>query len=315
MKKIFSFSALAFAFALSFSACTSDADTEASTDGTEQQTDKARIRLVCTAKVPEAVLGSSTRATLAANGTALTDLYIFDYDKETGTLLQVLHQTSEATDFAEPDITLNYGEHTLKVLATRSVAPTLLATDGTAWTATVNMLTAVSGSVPSSFTSSKTSDTFGACQDINITAGTASTVNITLERLVAKLVLNNTDDFPTACSTIDAKLNEYTAFSCKDFDVISLAENHRIADVSSLAGQHGSTFVYFFLAPMDAYTTDITFTMNSTTGAPYSCITVEGVPLERNKITTITGSLYNHQQGFSVSLNDTWKTETNDINI
>ncbi len=315
MKKLFSFSALAFAFILSFSACTSDADTDALTNGTEQQTGKTRIRLVCTANVPEAVLGSSTRATLSANGTALTDLYIFDYDKETGTLLQVLHQTSEATDFAEPNIMLDYGEHTLKVFATRSVSPTLLATDGTAWTVAANTLTAVSGNIPISFTSSKTSDTFGACQDINVSVGTASTVNVTLERLVAKLVLNSTDDFPAACSTIDAKLNEYAAFSCKDFDVISLAENHRIADVSSLAGLHGMTFTYFFLAPQEEYTTDITFTTNSTTGSPYSCITVENVPLERNKITTITGSLYNHERGFSVSLNDTWNTETNDINI
>lgn len=315
MKKLFLFSALAFSFALSFSACTSDADTAAPIAGTEQQTGKARIRLVCAANVHETVFGGSTRAAITANGTALTDLYIFDYNKQTGKLLQVLHQTSEATDFAEPNITLDYGEHTLKVLATRSVSPTLLTVDGTAWTTTANTLTAVSESVPTSFTSSKTSDTFGACQDINVTTGTANTVNITLERLVAKLVLNSTDDFPTSCSTIDAKLNEYTAFSCNDFDVIGLAENHRVADVSSLVGQHGATFVYFFFAPTEAYTTDITFTMNSTTGTPYSFITVEGVPLERNKITTITGSLYNHQQGFSVLLNDTWKTETNDINI
>ena len=58
-----------------------------------------------------------TRAALTAEGKVLTDLYIFDYDKETGTLLQVLHQTSDAEDFAEPDLTLDYGEHTLKVIA------------------------------------------------------------------------------------------------------------------------------------------------------------------------------------------------------
>lgn len=40
-----------------------------------------------------------TRAALTAEGKALTDLFIFDYDKETGTLLQVLHQTSAAEDF------------------------------------------------------------------------------------------------------------------------------------------------------------------------------------------------------------------------
>lgn len=48
-----------------------------------------------------------TRAALTAEGKALTDLFIFDYAKETGTLLQVLHQTSDAEDFAEPDLTLD----------------------------------------------------------------------------------------------------------------------------------------------------------------------------------------------------------------
>lgn len=310
MKKLICYSAFAFALAISFSSCTSDTDTITVTSGTEFSSGKARLKLVCTANV-----GSSTRAALTANGTALTDLYILDYDKNTGTLLQVLHQTSDAADFAEPNITLDYGEHTLKVFATRSLAPTLLAADGTTWTSTANTLTAVSGNIPTTLASSKTSDTFGACQNVSVTVGTASTVSVTLERLVAKLVLNSTDDFPTACSTIDAKLNEYAAFSCKDFNVISLAKNHRIADVSSLAGQHGMTFTYFFLAPQEEYTTDITFTTNSATGSPYSRITVENVPLERNKITTITGSLYNHEQGFSVSLNDAWNTETNDINI
>ena len=69
-------------------------------------TEKAHVKLVCGMQV-------ETRAALTANGKALTDLYILDYDKATGKLLQVLHQTSTAPDFAEPDLTLDYGEHVL----------------------------------------------------------------------------------------------------------------------------------------------------------------------------------------------------------
>ena len=83
----------------------------------EQPTGKARVKVVCG-------MGVETRAALSANGKALTDLYILDYDKVSGKLLQVLHQTSTAADFAEPDLTLDYGEHVLKVVATRSLEPT-----------------------------------------------------------------------------------------------------------------------------------------------------------------------------------------------
>ncbi len=275
---------------------------------------KAHIKLICATAAD--ITPSAMRASLAANGKPLTDLFIFDYDRLTGTLLQVLHQTSEAADFAEPDLTLDYGEHTLKVIATRSASPTLLTAGGTAWTAAANVLANITtDEAPAAVTSDKTSDTFGACADISVTVGTAPTANITLERIAAKLVLNSTDDFPEACSTIETLLSEYTAFSFNDFDVIGPVENQRSVDVSGLAGTHGTTITYFLLAPECGYTTDITITTNCTTGKPYSCITVKDVPIERNKITTITGSFYNHQQGFAVSLNDAWSSETNDIRI
>ena len=91
---------------------------------------KAHVRLVCGMGVSVSPMGAPmrapmSRAALSANGKALTDLYILDYDKLTGKLLQVLHQTSTAPDFAEPDLTLDYGEHVLKVVATRSQEPTL----------------------------------------------------------------------------------------------------------------------------------------------------------------------------------------------
>ena len=49
---------------------------------------KAHVRLVCGMGVS---VSPMSRAALSANGKALTDLYILDYDKATGKLLQVLH--------------------------------------------------------------------------------------------------------------------------------------------------------------------------------------------------------------------------------
>ena len=310
------------AICMTTASCSSDNDSSVIEPMDNQQTArKAHLRLVCGMNVgvssdqPVKRNAPATRAVLTANGRDLTDIYILDYDKATGKLLQVLHQTSTATDFAEPDLTLDYGEHTLKVIATRSDTPSLLTADGTAWNTTANVLTPVTASVPLAVTSNKTSDTFGKQVYVTVGVGEAQTVNIILERLVAKLVVNSTDDFPADCSTITLDMDEYKSFSWTDFSVIDCAKNQRTTDVSALAGQHATTINYFFLVPDGGYTTDITFTTNSTKGAPYSTITVPSVPLERNKVTTITGSLYNHQQGFSIALNDEWDGESNDINI
>ena len=277
---------------------------------------KAHVRLVCGMGVSVSPMRAPmSRAALSANGKALTDLYILDYDKVTGKLLQVLHQTSTATDFAEPDLTLDYGEHVLKVVATRSQEPTLWDVQKTTWTVEPNILTPVTATQPVMLTSTKTSDTFGAEKEVSVGIGTTATVSITLDRLVAKLVVNSTDVFPDDCTTITLELQEHRTLSWTTMDVIDAVKNQRVSDVTSLRGTTGTVLSYFVLAPKDGYQTDITLTTNRTDGNPYSTITVPGVTLERNKMTTISGPIYGHGQGVQVTVNDTWDSEGHDINI
>lgn len=276
------------------------------------QPGKAHVRLVCGMDVS---VSPMTRAALTANGKALTDLYILDYDKATGKLLQVLHQTSTAADFAEPDLTLDYGEHVLKVVATRSTEPTLWDAGNNTWQVEPNILTPVTSTQPVLLTSAKTSDTFGAEKDVSVGVGTATTVSIALDRLVAKLVINSTDVFPDDCTTITLDLQEYSTLSWTTMDVTEAVNNQRVADVTNLRGTTGTVFSYFVLAPKDGYQTDITLTTNRTDGDPYSIITVPGVTLERNNATTITGPIYGHSQGFQVTVNDALESEGHDINI
>lgn len=292
----------------------------------EQPTGKARVKLLfVSASQPAAsakaaavpVFDAATRASLVANGKQLTDLYILDYNKTTGKLLQVLHQTSTAADFAEPELTLDYGEHTLKVIATRSTSSALLDAASAPWAIADNLLTPVSSvTEPVVWTSDKTSDSFGGVKDLTVAVGQNEVAVITLERLVAKMVVNSTDVFPDDCSTIDVTFNEYRTINWQTLDVMDHVKNQRSSDVSSLAGTIGTTLAYFVLCPKDGYTADITFTMNrknSTT--PYATITVPNVRLERNKVTTITGSYFNHSASLSLSLKDEWQQEGNDINI
>lgn len=277
---------------------------------------KAHVKVVCGMGVSVLPMGTPiSRAALSANGKALTDIYILDYDKATGKLLQVLHQTSAASDFAEPDLTLDYGEHVLKVVATRSQEPTLWDAGNITWQVEPNILTPVTATQPVMLTSSKTSDTFGAEKEVSVGIGKATTVSIALDRLVAKLVVNSTDVFPDDCTTITLDMQEYKSLSWATMDVMEAVGNQRTVDVQGYRGTTGTTFAFYLLTPKVGYQTDVTLTTNRAEGAPYSAITVENVPLERNKVTTITGPLYKHGQSFQVTVNDTWDNEGHDINI
>ena len=281
---------------------------------------KTHVKVVCGMCVSVSPMGAPmrapiSRAALSANGKALTDLYILDYNKATGKLLQVLHQTSTAPDFAEPDLTLDYGEHVLKVVATRSQEPTLWDAENITWQVEPNILTPVKATQPVMLTSAKTSDTFGAEKEVSVGIGKATTVSIALDRLVAKLVVNSTDVFPDDCTTVTLDLQEHRTLSWATMDVIEAVRHQRVTDVMSLRGTTGTVLSFFVLAPRDGYTTDVTLTTNRAEGKPYSTITVPGVQLERNKVTTISGPIYGHGQGVQISVQDEWNSEGNDINI
>lgn len=315
MKKILTMAAIA-AVGMTLVSCSSDNGNLVE----DVKPGKAHVRLVCGMGVNVSPMGAPmrapmTRAALNANGKQLTNLYILDYDKTTGKLLQVLHQTSTAPDFAEPDLTLDYGDHVLKVVATRSQEPTLWDAQKISWQVEPDILTPATASHPVMLTSAKTSDTFGAEKEVSVGIGKATTVSIALDRLVAKLVVKSTDAFPDDATTVTLDMQEYRTLSWATMDVIEAVENQRVTDVSGLRGTTGTVLSYFVLAPNDGYTTDVTLTTNHTEGLPYSTITVQSVPLERNKVTTISGPLYGHEQGFQVSVNDAWSETTNDIVI
>lgn len=292
-------------------ACTNEA---ADDNKTEQTAGKARVRLAI-GGIEVQTAPMTSRAALTANGKALTDLYILDYDKTSGKLLQVLHQTSAAADFAAPELTLTYGTHTLKAVATRSETPALLTSALAAYSVAANTLTEAAADAPLYLSSGKTSDTFAGQTDISVTAGAGQTAALALDRLVAKLVIKATDTAPADIAAADITLKEYPRVAWQDFSVIGLAEKHRSADITAWQGKSGNSLAYFVLCPAEGYTTDITLSLTAADGTAYTPITLTSVPLERNKITTISGGLFGHTAAASVSVADAWSTDTHDINL
>lgn len=98
------------------------------------------------------------------------------------------------------------------------------------------MLTTVGESLPAVLTSAKTSDTFGAVQDITVGVGKQS-ASIALDRIVAQLVVAPTDVYPDDAGDITTSLDEYKAFAWQTFDVTEAAKNQRVYDASVNAGK------------------------------------------------------------------------------
>ncbi|WP_288684062.1 hypothetical protein [uncultured Eubacterium sp.] len=304
--------------------CTEYVD-EAVDGGSQQMADKATVKLRFTSPEGDDVSVSQstrqfaypiTRAELVANGKAMTDLYIFDYNKATKKLLQVLHQSADAEDFAEPTMSFDYGDHTLKVIATRSETPTLQSADGSLWNLADNTAFAMTAdaAAPAVLTSSKTSDSFGAVQDVSIGVGQNQSINIQLERIIAKLSVKNTSKFPEDCSTLRFQIDEYKQWDWQSFSAIGKVSNQRILDVTKCAGKTSAPFFYYFLVPEEGYTTDIMFTMDRKGSTePYTSFKLSGITLQRNHVTMISGSFYNRQPTFQLTLNDAWGEEQSQI--
>ena len=177
------------------------------------------------------------------------------------------------------------------------------------------MLTAVGESLPAVLTSAKTSDTFGAVQDITVGTGKQS-ASISLNRIVAQLVVAPTDVYPADAGDIPTSLDEYKAFAWQTFDVTEAVKNQRVYDASVNAGKQNRSIAYYVLVPAQGYTSDVSFVVGRRgSDKPYAEILVPGVKLERNKITTISGSFYHHQKALSITVEDAWSSEGNDYEI
>ena len=122
-----------------------------------------------------------SRASLEADGQALTDVWVLDYVG--GELVQQLHQVSTDADFAEPKMTLAYGEHNIYFVASRGIEPVLSTTDH-------------------SLTFGKVRDTFWKAYNCTVTGSSVSNIAVTLDRVVTRMRVNITDVVDANAATI-----------------------------------------------------------------------------------------------------------------
>lgn len=301
MKKSIFFATM-LASMIATTSCTNDITENVNNDTpvtNPEQTVKVKLR----AAIPS---DTYSRAALTANGTALTDLYIIDYVN--GKPTQFLHQVSTATDFAEPELTLPYGTHEIRVIATRATAHTMLNNTGSSIGYGTGSIFAMDADIyPTILTFGKTSDTFTGSLTINATAGVGGSHAIALDRIAARMQFVIKDVVPSDAATLVTEMDtHYNAVKFYDFTVSNTAAHHSEINITSIQGKKDQSVMIYTLAPESAWQSDVHVAVKRSDNTSVSDFTLSAVPLHRNHTTVVSGEFFQRTNAFTFTVNDEW---------
>jgi len=216
------------------------------------------------------------------NGTALTDLYIFD-----GTS-QVAHQTNDDPSFGTVTLNLAHGAHSLSFILTRSTG--ISVSEG------VMTMTAIR-------------PTFGKLLALNV-SGSTPAQNLTLDRISGLLSITINDQFPAAANQIEFVMaTKYTQINVASLLGVNGAEWSQKVSCASKVGQSGVEYTFNTICPSltEEYTSDLTINIYNSSDAVIYTVTIEDVRFASNTKTLISGNLFTAPSA-SITVNTSWNT-------
>lgn len=229
-----------------------------------------------------------SRASLEADGQALTDVWVLDYVG--GELQQQLHQVSTDADFAEPTLTLAYGEHTIYFVASRGVDPVL-------------------NTSAHSLTFGKVRDTFWKAYSCTVTGSSVSNIAVTLDRVVTRMRVNVTDVVDASASTLMMKPSKWYL----GLDYLSGEPTAEATDfVSSVTipdsykGQTGLQASIFGFSTTAEWSADVAVECRKADNGVIGSVSVDDVPFARNRTSVLSGNLFSHGGNVSVAIQTDW---------
>ena len=230
-----------------------------------------------------------TRASLSANGTEMTDLWLFDYMD--GQLVQTLHQSPSDADWGIPKMTLAYGSHHVYFVASRGDAPSIdQASHIIEW------------SVPR--------DAFWKDYQVDVTSTSTASRSVVLDRVATKLKVTIKDEVPAACTqlSLTPSVWYYGLDYVNGLAVRSDNKERTVTVPASYAGTSGQLAMSIFgLSDTDEWTSDVVLKSLDDDGTVLGQVTLSSAPFKRNRATEYSGNLFGSGGGIDVSLNDTWE--------
>ena len=271
--------------AVMLAACENDMSNELAVDN-----DKKAFTFTCQGDFTMTT-ESMTRGAMEADGKTMTDLWVLDYVG--GTLVQQVHQASTDEDFGTPTLNLDYGSHHIYFVASRGTAPTLSTEEHTiSW--------------------GTTSDTFYKDYSVAVTSGTASTQNVTLNRVATKLTITINDAIVDGTSYVE--ITPQTWYYGLDYltgePTAAQTSTPRTINIpSTKAGVTGMTLNIFGLSSATEWTTDVTVTACDGDDNTIGQASISNAPFKANRVTNYAGNLFTNTGGFALALSGEWDTE------
>lgn len=231
-----------------------------------------------------------TRASMVADGSQMTDLWILDYVG--GSCVQSLHQTPDDADFGTPRMKLSMGSHHVYFIASRGKGATL---DSIAGTITWNIV----------------SDTFWKDYQIDVKASSNGNRAVTLERVATALRIEVDDEVPENIGTISITPDRwYYGLDYTTGEAVTAEKKTRSVDVpESFIGTRGTLNARIFgISGSDEWTTDVVVTATAKDGTIIGKASIHGAPFKRNRLTIYGGTLFGADGNMDISLNNEWDT-------
>ena len=267
---------------LAATSCSHENELTVDNQGDEQQTSLApvTVRVSDFSVSTEDFSGGNTRAVESPanydNVKALTlAFYTSDGTKQAYCSTQLKADNSTYTTFGNFSLTLPVGSYKMIVLGYNSTVPVVF-----------NSMSNVS------FAEGKSREMFCNTQDVVISSQTPVDLTATLNRIVTKLNVQSSDNLIAEVKKIRISLskggdafNPLTGFATSDAGYVS------VVTVTSTVGEPTLCSVNFFLS-QESETMNVTIeTLDESDNVLFSKV-VENVPFKRNRITKLTGAMY-----------------------
>ena len=214
------------------------------------------------------------------DGQELTDLYFF-VDGELA-----CHQQNSQSDFGTIELELEYGDHDVTVVATRSDCQQL-----------TNGVLEVEALKP----------TFGLLEHITVLDVNDSFV-LEITRITASLLVEINDEIPSGASFVSIHIaDKYDDLSVSDFSGLNAYAYTKDIPIDGMVGNTGVVLSIAMLCPqyLSAYNTDVDITIYNENGGVISHHAIDEVPIKSNTKTRILGDFFT-PTSFSVMVNYDW---------
>lgn len=164
------------------------------------------------------------------------------------------------------------------------------------------------------YTADRVRETFVATQNVNVTNTSAVNLTATLNRIVPKLIVQSTDDLPTGIDSVNVtfaaggrSFNPTTGLA-----TVNTGFTNSI-NVTAAPGAPTSFISYLFLSS-NQQTMNITVDVYSGSTNTFHSV-VPNVPLQRNKVTVLSGQMFSSNATGSFQVNTSYVGDTNYVSF